>query len=168
MILGLSVQAFTQLHVIITLVAIVSGIVVVFGMLGSHRMPALTALFLVTTILSSVTGFLFPISGATPALIVGAISCVLLLLALIALYGAHLIGAWRWIYILTAVLALWFNVFVLIVQSFEKLAALNPLAPQVGPPFAEPTNPHFAVAQAAALIIFAVLGFLAIKKFRPD
>lgn len=167
MILGLSLEAFTQLHVIITLVAIVSGIVVLLGMLGSHRMPALTALFLVTTILTSVTGFLFPISGVTPALIVGAVSCVLLLLALIALYGAHLIGAWRWIYVLTAVLALWFNVFVLIVQSFEKLKTLNPSAPQIAPPFAEPTNTHFAVAQAAALIIFAALGFLAVRRFRP-
>jgi hypothetical protein len=168
MILGLSIQAFTQLHVIITLVAIVSGIIVLLGMLGSHRMPALTMLFLVTTILTSVTGFLFPISGVTPALIVGAISCVLLLLALIALYGAHLIGAWRWIYVVTAVLALWFNVFVLIVQSFDKLVVLNPMAPQVGPPFAEPANTYFAVTQVVALIVFAALGFLAIKKFRPD
>lgn len=167
MILGLSVQAFTQLHVVITLIAIVSGIIVLFGMLGSHRMPALTALFLLTTVLTNVTGLLFPIQGVTPALIVGVVSCVLLLIALIARYGQGLIGSWRWIYVVTAVLALWFNVFVLIVQSFEKLKVLNAQAPQVGPPFPEPVNTHFAIAQIAALIIFAVLGFLAVRRFRP-
>lgn len=167
MILGLSLEAFTLVHVVITLVAIVSGIVVVIGMLGNHRLSGLTALFLITTILTSVTGFLFPIGGFTPALGLGILSCVLLLLALIALYGKRLIGAWRWIYVLTAVTALWFNVFVLIVQSFEKLAALNPHAPQVGPPFAEPVNTRFAVAQGVAFVVFVILGALAVKRYRP-
>jgi hypothetical protein len=167
MILGMSLQSFTLLHVIIALVAIASGLVVLLGMLGSHRMPVLTALFLLTTVLTSVTGFMFPIHGFTPALGVGIISMVVLAIALFALYGRHLVGAWRWIYVASAVIALWFNIFVLIVQSFEKLPLLNPLAPQVGPPFPEPINTHFAIAQGAALVIIAVLGLIAAFKFRP-
>ena len=95
MILGMSLHTFTELHVVITLIAIVSGLIVMFGMLGSHRLPALTALFLLTTVLTSVTGFLFPIHGFTPALGVGIVSMVVLAIALFALYGRHLSGAWR-------------------------------------------------------------------------
>jgi hypothetical protein len=167
MILGLSTELFTTIHVIITLIAIASGIIVVIGMLGAHRMPGLTALFLLTTIHTSVTGFLFPIHGFTPALGVGIVSMILLALALVALYGKHLAGAWRWIYVVTAVTALWFNVFVLIVQSFEKLSILNAKAPQFGPPFSEPANTNFAIAQGAALVIFVVLGLVAAFKCRP-
>ena len=167
MILGISTELFTTIHVIISLIAIVSGIIVVIGMLGSQRMPGLTAVFLLTTILTSVTGFFFPIHGFTPALGVGIVSLILLLLAVVALYGKHLAGAWRWIYVVTAVTALWFNVFVLIVQSFEKLSVLNAKAPQVGPPFSDPANTNFAIAQAAALVILLVLGLIALFKFRP-
>src|SRR5512135_506524 len=129
MILGLSVETFTILHVVITLIAIAAGFVVVFGMLGSKRLPGWTALFLLTTVLTSVTGFMFPIHGFTPALGVGIISMVLLAIALLALYAKHLTGAWRWIYVATAVTALWFNFFVLIVQSFQKISFLHALAP---------------------------------------
>jgi hypothetical protein len=167
MILGMSLQTFTLVHVIITLTAIASGVVVMLGMLGSHRLAGWTALFLLTTILTSVTGFMFPIHGFTPALGLGIISLVVLAIALFALYGKHLDGAWRWIYVVTALSALWFNVFVLIVQSFEKLALLNPSAPQVGPPFAEPVNTHFAIAQGVALAIVVGLGLIAALKFRP-
>jgi len=167
MIFGLSVAAFTLLHVIITLIAIASGLVVLFGMLGAHRLPGWTALFLVTTLLTSVTGFMFPIHGFTPALGTGAVSIVLLVAALIALYGKHLAGVWRWIYVVTAIAALYFNVLVLIVQSFEKLTLLNPSAPVVGPPFAEPVNTHFVVAQVVALLLFIVLGTSAVIRFRP-
>lgn len=167
MIVGLSVQTFTTLHVIISLIAIAAGIVVMFGMLGSHRMPGWTAIFLLMTILTSVTGFMFPIHGFTPALGGGVISIVLLAVALLALYGRKLAGAWRWIYVVTAVAALWFNVFVLIVQSFEKVALLNPLAPQVGPPFAGATNTQFAIAQGVALVLFVAIGIIAAFKFRP-
>jgi hypothetical protein len=167
MILGLSTANFTLLHVIISLVAIVSGLVVLFGMLGSHRMPGWTLFFLVTTILTSVTGYFFPISGFTPAQAVGAISLVLLLIALVALYGKHLAGAWRWIYVVTAVTALWFNVFVLIVQSFEKVSFLNPLAPQVGPPFSEPQNTQFVITQVVAMAFFVIVGIIAALRFRP-
>jgi hypothetical protein len=167
MILGLSIQTFTNLHVLISLIAIAAGIVVMFGMFGSHRMPTWTAIFLLTTVLTSVTGFMFPIHGFTPALGGGIVSIVLLAVALLALYVRKLAGAWRWIYVVTAITALWFNVFVLIVQSFEKVAFLNPLAPQVGPPFAGATNTHFAMAQGAALVLFVVIGSIAAFKFHP-
>ena len=166
MILGLSVPTFTLLHVIISLVAIGSGLIAVVGMLGSRRMPGWTGLFLGMTVLTSATGFLFPITGFTPALGVGAISLALLTGALFALYAQHLDGPWRWIYVVTAVAALWFNIFVLIVQSFEKLTILNPKAPQVGPPFAEPQNTHFVIAESVALIVMILLGALAVRRFR--
>jgi hypothetical protein len=167
MILGLSPEAFTLVHVIISLIGIASGIIVVFGMLGSHRMPGWTALFLVTTILTSVTGFFFPITGFTPALGTGTYSLIVLAITLFARYGKHLMGAWRWIYVVTAIAALQANILVLIVQSFEKIAFLNPLAPQVGPPFSEPQNTHFVIAQAVALAILVVLGIIAVLSFRP-
>ncbi len=128
MIFGMSLHAYTVLHVIISLIAIVTGSRHLAGMLGSQRMPGVTALFLATTILTSVTGFLFPINGFTPALGVGVVSLVILAIALLALYGRHLAGAWRWIYVVSAVAALWFNVFVLVVQAFEKVASLHALA----------------------------------------
>src|SRR4029079_14887275 len=117
MILGMSVGAFTILHVAITLVAIGSGLIVVGGMFASNRLPLTTALFLLTTALTSVTGFLFPIHGFTPALGVGIVACVILAVALIALYKENLVGAWRWTYVVTAIISLYFNVFVLVAQS---------------------------------------------------
>jgi hypothetical protein len=167
MILGMSLHVNTVLHVIISLIAIVAGLVVLAGMLGSQRMPGVTALFLVTTILTSVTGFLFPINGFTPALGVGIVSLIILAIALLALYSRHLAGAWRWIYVVSAVAALWFNAFVLVVQAFEKVSVLNPHAPQVGPPFPEPQNTQFAIAQGVVLVLLLVLGAIAAFKFRP-
>src|SRR6516225_7652395 len=155
MILGMSVGAFTVLHVIITLVPIGSGL------FASHRLPGVTALFLFTTALTSVTGFLFPIHGFTPALGVGILACVILLIALYALYKEHLVGAWRWIYVITAVASLYLNVFVLVVQSFVKVSALTALAPTQ-------TEPPFAITQAVVLAIFVLITLVAIIKFRPQ
>ena len=160
MVLGLSIQAFTIVHVVITLVAIASGFVVLIGMLGSHRVRGWTALFLLTTVLTSVTGFMFPIHGFTPAIGVGIISCVLLALALVGLYGKHLVGGWRWIYVACAVSAFYLNVFVLIVQSFQKVPVLHALAPTQ-------SEPPFLISQAAALAAFLVLGTIAAFRFRP-
>jgi hypothetical protein len=160
MILGMSVGAFTVLHVIITLVAIGSGLIVVGGMFASHRLPITTALFLFTTALTSLTGFLFPVHGFTPALGVGIVACVILAVALFALYKERLAGAWRWIYVITAVVSLYLNVFVLVVQSFVKVSALNALAPTQ-------TEPPFAVTQAAVLAIFILIALIAVIKFRP-
>src|SRR5262245_17367125 len=137
MILGMSVGAFTLLHVIITLVAIGSGLMVVGGMFASHKLPGTTAIFLLTTALTSVTGFLFPIHGFTPALGVGILACVILPVALFASYKERMVNAWRWVYVIAAIASLYLNVFVLVVQSFVKVSALNALAPtQSEPPFA--------------------------------
>ena len=160
MILAMSVGAFTILHVIITLVAIGSGLIVVGGMFASDRLPVTTALFLFTTALTSVTGFLFPIHGFTPALGVGIVACVSLAIALFALYKEHLAGAWRRIYVIAAVVSLYLNVFVLVVQSFVKIAALNALAPTQ-------SEPPFAITQAVVLAIFALITLIAVIKFRP-
>jgi hypothetical protein len=160
MILGMSIPAFTLLHVIITLIAIGSGLIAVGGMFASHRLPGTTALFLFTTILTSVTGFLFPIHGFTPALGVGIVSCVILAVALLAYYGKHLTGAWRWIYVVTAIASLYLNVFVLVAQSFVKVAVLNVLAPTQ-------SEPPFVIAQVSVMLIFIVIGIFAAIKFRP-
>jgi len=117
MIVGMSVGAFTLLHVILTLVAIGSGLIVVGGMFASHKLPGATAIFLLTTALTSVTGFLFPIHGFTPALGVGILACSILLVALFALYKEHLAGAWRWVYVIAAIALLYLNVFVLVEAS---------------------------------------------------
>ena len=161
MILGLSTGAFTLLHVAITLIAIGSGLIVVGGMFASRRLPFNNALFLLTTVLTSLTGFLFPIHGFTPALGVGIISCVILAVALFAYYGKGLSGAWRWIYVVTAIVALYFNVFVVVVQSFIKVAALNALAPTQ-------SEPPFMITQAAVLAIFVLIGIGALICFRPN
>ncbi len=160
MIAGLSIENFTILHTAISLVAIASGLIVLAGMLRARRLPGWTALFLVTTVLTSVTGFMFPINGLTPAIAFGVISIVILAIALMALYVKHLSGAWRWIYVTTALAALYLNVFVLIVQSFQKVPALQKLAPTQ-------SEPPFAIAQGVALIAFLVLGALAARRFRP-
>ena len=160
MILGMSVGAFTLLHVIITLVAIGSGLMVVGGMFASHKLPGTTALFLLTTALTSLTGFLFPIHGFTPALGVGIVACVILAVALFALYKERLVGAWRWIYVVTAIISLYLNVFVLVAQSFMKVSALNAFAPTQ-------SEPPFAITQAVVLLVFILIGVVALVKFRP-
>src|SRR6267378_6191851 len=114
MILGMSLSTFNMVHVIISLIAIVSGIIVMFGLLGSRRMPGLTAIFLLFTILTSATGFLFPFEKLLPSHMIGILSLVLLAIACFALYGMKLAGAWRWIY---ALVSLYLNVFVLVIQS---------------------------------------------------
>jgi hypothetical protein len=162
MVLGMSLSAFTVLHVIISLIAIVSGIIVMFGMLGSNKMPGLTAIFLLFTILTSATGFLFPFEKLLPSHIISILSLVLLAIACLALYAMKLEGAWRWIYAVTALLSLYFNVFVLVIQSFLKIPALTALAP--GNP---PSGPVFAVVQGIVLVFFILMIIGAIRRFRP-
>ena len=163
MMLGLSLSAFTTLHVIISLIAIVAGLIVMFGMLGSNRQPGLTAIFLLFTVLTSVTGFMFPFNGVTPGILVGILSCILLAIACIALYAMHLAGAWRWIYVVTALASLYLNMFVLVIQSFLKIPALHELAP--GNP---PAGPAFAVVQGIVLVFFVVVIIGAWRRFRPS
>src|SRR6266478_8071389 len=125
MVLCMSLSIFTAVHVVISLVAIVSGIIVMFGLLGSKRMPGLTAIFLLSTILTSATGFLFPFTQLLPSHMIGIISLVLLAIACIALYAMRLAGPWRWIYVMTALVSLYLNVFVLVIQGFLKVPALH-------------------------------------------
>ncbi|QDW36439.1 hypothetical protein FFI89_004325 [Bradyrhizobium sp. KBS0727] len=162
MILGMSLATFTLVHVIISLVAIVAGLVVMFGMLGSRRPGGLTAIFLLLTILTSATGFLFPFTQLLPSHMVGILSLVLLAIACIALYAMKLGGPWRWIYALTALLSLYFNVFVLVIQGFLKIPALTAIAP--GNP---PSGPVFAVVQGVVLVFFVLMIIGAIRRFRP-
>src|ERR1700739_4984793 len=162
MILGMSLSVFTTVHVIISLIAIVSGFVVMSGLLGSNQMPGMTAIFLLFTILTSVTGFLFPFTVLLPSHIVGILSLVLLAIALIALYVMNLSGAWRWIYVVTAMVSLYLNVFVLVIQAFLKVPALTALAP--GNP---PSGPVFAVVQGIVLVFFALVTIGAVRRFRP-
>ncbi len=122
-------KTFTLIHVISSLVAVGSGFVVLYGMIAGKRLDAWTAFFLATTIATSVTGFGFPIKGVTPGIVLGVISLVVLAVAVYARYGGHLAGIWRLVYVITAVIALYLNVLVLIVQSFQKVPALNELAP---------------------------------------
>jgi hypothetical protein len=162
MLLGLSLSAFTILHVIISLIAIVAGLIVMFGMIGPYKSGGLAAIFLLLTILTSVTGFMFPFKGITPADIIGGLSLILLAIACFALYSMKLVGPWRWIYVLTALISLYFNVFVLVIQSFLKIAPLHEIAP--GNP---PAGPVFAVVQGVVLLFFAYMIFQVWRRFRP-
>src|SRR5262249_18583992 len=141
MMLGLSLSQFTLLHVVISLIAIATGFVVIAGFVNGRRLPGWTGIFLTTTILTSVTGFMFPPKPIGPPHIFGIISLALLTASLVALYGKKLAGKWRWIFVVTAMICQYLNVVVLIVQSFQKIPALNALAPT------QTNEPAFAAAQ---------------------
>ena len=153
-------QALVFSHTAISLIAILAGLIVLYGLLTVNRMPAMTLFFLVTTIATSVTGFFFHREQLLPSHIVGVISLVVLAVTVLALYTYRLRGIWRAVYVIGAVISLYLNVFVLVVQSFLKVPALHQLAPQGN-------EPPFAIAQGIVLLLFIVLGFLAFKRFRP-
>lgn len=150
---------FTLIHVVISVVGIIAGLVVVGGLMAGARLHGWTGLFLATTVLTSVTGFGFPFTKVSPPLVVGALSLVVLAVCLAALYWKQLEGRWRATYVVTAVAALYLNVFVLVVQSFQKIPALNALAPKG-------SEPPFAIAQAVVLAAFLYFGYCAVKAFR--
>lgn len=158
MILGMSISAFTTLHVIISLLAIALGLVWVADLLRGRQSGLIAGLFLLTTILTSVTGFLFPITTLTPAVIFGIISLVALTFAVLALYVFGLRGFWRPVYLVTAVFALYLNVFVAVVQAFQKIPAFNAFAPTQ-------SEPPFAIAQTIVLVLAIVVGWLAVRRF---
>lgn len=158
MILGFT--PFTFFHVAISLLGIASGLIVLWGLLTARPLPAWTAFFLVTTILTNATGFFFPFFQLLPSHIIGAISLVVLALCLVALYGRRLAGGWRKVYVITAVTALYFNVFVLIVQLFRRVPALAAAAPTQ-------SEPPFGIAQGVVLVIFVWLGVRAVRRFQP-
>jgi hypothetical protein len=155
----INLKTFTIIHVVISLVGILSGLVVVFGLLTGKRLDGWTALFLATTVATSVTGFFFPFHGFTPASGVGVISLAVLAVAILARYVRHLASAWRLIYVIGAVVALYFNVFVLIVQAFQKVPALKALAPTQ-------SEPPFLFTQLVTLVLFIVIAIVAAIRFR--
>jgi hypothetical protein len=152
---------FTLVHVGISLAAILSGFVVLLGMLTVKRLDGWTKLFLATTVLTSVTGFFFPFHGITPALVLGTISLVVMVVAIYARYSRKLMGGWRRTYVIGAILALYLNVFILVVQSFQKIPALQEIAPTQN-------DPPFKITQLVVLLAFIALGILAAIRFRPE
>src|SRR5437764_4311361 len=161
MVFGMTLQTYTLLHVLISLIGIGSGFVVMYGLLTRKPLNAWTAVFLTATVLTSVTGFGFPFMGVTPGIRLGVISLVALAIAIVARYKAHLAGAWRRTYVISAAIALYFNVFVLVVQSFEKVPALRAIAPTQ-------REAPFAIAQISILVVFIGLTALAVKKFHAE
>jgi hypothetical protein len=161
MILGMSIAAYTAIHVAISLVGIGSGLVVIFGFLTVKRFERTTAIFLAATALTSISGFGFPFHHLLPSHIVGILSLVILGVAIPALYLFHLAGAWRWSFVVSCALALWLNCFVLIVQLFEKIPILKALAPTQ-------KEPPFATAQLVTLLLFVALTIFAVVRFHPE
>jgi uncharacterized protein YggT (Ycf19 family) len=150
----------TAVHVLLSLIGILSGMVILFGLLAANPRNGWTLVFLATTLATIATGFLFPLPGFTPALGVGVLSMFILAAAIAARYRLHLAGAWRWVYVVGAVAALYFNSFVLVVQSFLKIPVLHMLAPKG-------SEPAFTLTQGVVLLFFLVSGFLAVKRFHP-
>jgi hypothetical protein len=161
MVWGLTTSTFTTVHVVLSLVGIGSGLVVLFGLLAGKRHDGWTALFLATTVATSVTGSGFPFDHLLPSHKVGIVSLLVLAVAIVAFYAVHLAGAWRLVYVICAVVALYLNVFVLVVQLFEKVAALKAAAPTQ-------KEPPFVVTQLVVLALFGVLAVLAAKRFRAE
>lgn len=158
MILGMT--TYTFVHVVLSLIGILSGLVVLYGLLTANRMNGWTLIFLVTTVATSVTGFGFPFNGFTPAIGVGILSMIALIAAIAARYAFHLAGIWRLVYVAGSVLALYLNVFVLVVQAFLKIPTLHVLAPTG-------SEPPFAIAQGVVLVLFIIAGILSARRFHP-
>ncbi|MCI4591062.1 hypothetical protein MOK15_13290 [Sphingobium sp. BYY-5] len=157
MILGLTIPAFIALHVAISLIGIVTGLIALSAQAKGHFLRRIQALFLVTTLLTSLTGFLFPFRGFTPAIGVGIMSTLVLVVAFVALYGFRLRGWARGVYAVSATAALWLNLFVLVVQGFLKVPALNALAPTG-------SEPPFLAAQGVLLIVMLILGAVILRQ----
>jgi hypothetical protein len=155
----MTLAIYTFIHVVISLIGIFSGFVVLVGLLSGKRLEGWTRLFLITTVATSVTGFGFPVHHLMPSHIVGIVSLVVLAIAIFARYRRHLAGPWRWIYVSSAIVALYLNVFVGVVQSFEKVPALRAIAPTQ-------TEPPFAVTQLVVLVLFVGLAIAAAIRFR--
>ena len=152
---------YTIIHTVISLIAIFTGIVVLFGMLAGKRLDGWTRWFLITAVATTITGFFFPFHGFTPAIGLGIISLPFLALTIYARYPKHLAGAWRWIYAIGAMICLYFNLFVLVVQLFEKVPALHAMAPTQ-------TESPFKLTQLIVLATFILLGIVAVIRFHPE
>ena len=154
-------QIYTIVHTLISLIAIFTGLIVLFGMIGGKRLDGWTKWFLVTAVATTITGFFFPFHGFTPAIGLGIISLPFLALTIFARYPKYLAGAWRWIYVVGTVICLYFNLFVLVVQAFEKITALHALAPTQ-------SEPPFKLAQLVVLLVSALLAIVAAIRFHPE
>ncbi|PYJ21131.1 MAG: hypothetical protein DME92_07520 [Verrucomicrobia bacterium] len=154
-------QIYTVIHTLISRVAIFSGLVVVVGMLGGKRLDGWTKWFLITAVATTITGFFFPFHGFTPAIGLGIISLPFLALTIFARYAKRLAGPWRWIYVIGAVICLYFNLFVAVVQTFEKIPALHAMAPTQ-------TEPPFKLTQLVVLLVSVLLAIVAAIRFRPE
>ena len=152
---------YTVIHTLISLIAICTGLIVLFGMIGGERFDGWTKWFLLTAALTTVTGFFFPFHGVTPAIILGIISLPFLALTILARYPKHLAGPWRWIYVIGGVICLYFNLFVAVVQAFEKIPALHALAPTQ-------SEPPFKLTQLVVLLVSALLAIVAAIRFHPE
>jgi len=155
---GIPTHTFLQIHVALSLIGIVSGLIVLYGLLTGRAFGGWTALFLATTILTSVTGFPLPPFGLDPPRMVGILSLVLLVVAVAAYYAFHLAGFWRSLYVITAMTALYLNCFVGVIQAFAKLPSLHALAPTQ-------SEPPFLITQLIVLLLFVALGFVSVRKF---
>jgi hypothetical protein len=158
---GIPTHLFLQIHVAISLIALVAGLIALYSWINSKNWNGWTALFLVTIILTSVTGFPLPPFGLDPPRMVGILSLILLAIAVLGIYVFKISGPWRWIFIITATAALWLDAFVGVIQAFAKLPPLHELAPNG-------SEPPFVIVQLIVLLIFIVLGFLALRKFYPN
>jgi hypothetical protein len=154
-------DALTLMHVALSLAGILAGLVVLFGLIGGKRLDGWTAVFLITTTATSVTGFFFPFQGVTPGIVIGVLSLIVLAIAGVARYQRQMAGAWRKTYVIAGALALYFNVFVLVVQLFRRVPALKELAPTQ-------SEPPFAIVQVAVMAVFVVLTVLAVRNFRAE
>lgn len=154
-----ALSAFTLVHVLLSILGIGSGLVVAFGLAASKRLDSWTLVFLVSTTATSLTGFFFPFHKLLPSHIIGILSLIALAIAILARYRYHLEGSWRRTYAISATLALYLNVFVLVAQLFQKVPALKAIAPTQ-------SEPSFILAQVVAMALFIVLGILAVKGFR--
>jgi len=159
--MSFALTAFTLFHVSLSLIGIAAGLVVLFGMLSGRRLDGPTALFFWTTVATSATGFLFPFHGFKPSYVFGILSLLLLPAAIFARYRRGLAGWWRPIFVVTAMTALYLNVFVLIFQLFLKIPAMRALAPTQ-------SEPPFAITQLTVLVLFIVLTAIATLRFRPQ
>src|SRR5438876_10249933 len=151
---------YTDIHALISLIAIFTGLIVVFGVIGGKRLDGWTKWFLISAVLTTATGFFFPFHGVTPAIILGIISLPFLALTISARYAKHLAGSWRWIYVIGAVICLYFNLFVAVVQAFEKIPALHAVAPTQ-------SEPPFKLTQLIVLLVSVLLAIVAVIRFHP-
>jgi hypothetical protein len=161
MIWGLSLTQFTLFHVLVSIIAIVTGLIVLGGMYAAQKLPVWTAIFLLTTVVTSITGFFFPNTKVTPGQVFGGLTLLVMVPTVVGLYVLRLRGAWRWIYTAGAIVVLYLNVFVLIAQLFAKVTALQALAPTQ-------SEPPFLLTEAVVLAVFAILGLIALFTFHPE